>query len=159
MDAMGNQDSGCKRGARTHACSVHTRVNALSGQEWRHGTHECVRHNHVSRRNFLAAASATTAAAFAPSEKMNIAIIGIAGGYGNRAFEELSSQNIVAICDVDWRTREQQGSRFVAPVEVAARHPEARRFDDWRKMLEEMDRSIDGIVICTPDHTHSVAAI
>src|SRR5260370_39499112 len=124
-----------------------------------------------SRREFLAAAVGSGAAGLSPStgfaqsgaerpsEKINVAFIGIAGGYGNRALEELSSQNIVAICDVDWRTREQQNSRFVAPIEVAARHSNARRFDDWRKMLEEMDKGIDGIVVCTPDHTHAVAAL
>src|SRR5713226_7404893 len=94
--------------------------------------------NHVdrsSRREFLAAAVGSGTAALSPStgfaqsraerpsEKINVAFIGIAGGYGNRALEELSSQNIVAICDVGWRTREQQNSRFVTPIEVAARHP------------------------------------
>src|SRR6266852_1514164 len=118
-----------------------------------------------SRRDFLAAAAGSAATSFAqsraarPSEKMNVAFIGIAGGYGNRALEELSSHNIVAICDVDWRTREQQNSRFITPLEVAARHPNTRRFDDWRQMLEEMDKGIDGIVMCTPDHTHAIAAI
>jgi predicted dehydrogenase len=118
-----------------------------------------------SRRAFLAAAAGGAVTGFAqnkvtpPSEKMNVAFIGIAGGYGNRALEELSSQNIVAICDVDWRTREQQAARFITPVEVAARHPNTRRFDDWRQMLEELGKSIDGVVVCTPDHTHAIAAI
>src|SRR5258708_438754 len=118
-----------------------------------------------TRRDFLGAAAGSAALGFAqskaqpPSDKMNVAFIGIAGGYGNRGLEELSSQNIIAICDVDWRTREQQNSRFVTPLEVAARHPNTRRFDDWRQMLEEMDKSIDGIVVCTPDHTHAIAAI
>src|SRR5260370_8118400 len=124
-----------------------------------------------SRREFLAAAVGSGAAGLSPStgfaqsgaerpsEKMNVAFIGIAGGYGNRALEELSSQNIVAICDVDWRTREQQKARFITPLEVAARHPNTRQFDDWRQMLTEMEKSIDGIVVCTPDHTHAIAAI
>src|SRR5258708_35381917 len=87
-----------------------------------------------SRREFLAAAAGSAATGFAqsraapPSDKMNVAFIGIAGGYGNRALEELSSQNIVAICDVDWRTREQQNARFITPIEVAARHPNTRQF-------------------------------
>src|SRR5258706_1341507 len=119
----------------------------------------------ASRRAFLAASAGAAVAGFAqnkampPSEKMNVAFIGIAGGYGNRALEELSGHNIVAICDVDWRTREQQNARFITPVEVAARHPNTRQFDDWRQMLEEMEKSIEGIVVCTPDHTHAIAAI
>src|SRR5258707_2642050 len=117
----------------------------------------------ASRRAFLAAAAGAAVTGFAqnkavlPSEKMNVAFIGIAGGYGNRALEELSSQNIVAICDVDWRTREQQNARFITPIEVAARHPNTRQFDDWRQMLTEMEKGIYRIVVCTPDHTHAIA--
>jgi predicted dehydrogenase len=94
-----------------------------------------------------------------PSEKLNVAFIGIAGGYGRRALEELSTQNIVAICDVDWRKPDKQRTNFPAAVDVAAKYPSARRFDDWRKMLEEMDKGIDAVVVCTPDHTHAVASI
>jgi predicted dehydrogenase len=125
----------------------------------------------ISRRKFLAATAGGGSAlllpseilgrngAAPPSEKMNIAFLGIGGGYGARGMEELVSQNIVALCDVDWRTREQQHSQFAPAIEVAQRYPKARRFDDWRKMLEEMDKNIDAILICTPDHAHAVAAI
>src|SRR5260370_28855864 len=117
-----------------------------------------------SRRAFLAAAAGSAATGFAqnkavpPSEKMNVAFIGIAGGYGNRALEELSGQNILAICDVDWRTREQQKARFITPLEVAVRHQNTRQFDDWRQMLTEMEKSIYGIVVCTPHPTHPIPA-
>jgi predicted dehydrogenase len=125
----------------------------------------------VSRRNLLASAAGGSGALLipsqvlgqspktAPSEKLNIAFVGIGGGYGTRALNELSSQNIVAVCDVDWRTREQQHVRFKPAIEEAALYPKARRFNDWRKMLEEMDKGIDGIVVCTPDHTHAVISI
>lgn len=122
----------------------------------------------LSRRNFLAAAGAPLFfpagvlgrnGATPPSEKMNVAFIGIGGGYGNRALEELASQNIVAICDVDWRTRAEQHSNFAPAIEIAARHPGVKRFDDWRQMLTEMDKNIDAVVVCTPDHTHAIASI
>ena len=57
--------------------------------------------------------------------------------------------NIVALCDVDGRTSQTQGGNF----------PEARKFADFRKMLEEMDKSIDAVTISTPDHIHGIAAM
>ena len=81
-----------------------------------------------------------------PSEKLNIGFIGIAGGFGRRALEELSTHNIVAVCDVDWRKPEEQKTNFPAAVDVAAKYANARRFDDWRRMLEEMDKGIDAVV-------------
>ena len=77
----------------------------------------------LSRRAFLGASGGGSAlflpsrtlgrSGFAPpSEKLNVAFIGIAGGYGQRATEELSTQNIVAICDVDWRKPDEQKTNF-----------------------------------------------
>src|SRR5882762_8943029 len=107
--------------------------------------------SHFSRREALTtiAGGIVSVSAAKASDKLKIAFIGIAGGYGNRALEELASQDIVAICDVDWRTKEQQNSRFITPLEVAAKHPGVRKFDDWRRMLEETDKGIDGVVVCT----------
>jgi len=93
-----------------------------------------------------------------PSDRMNIGFIGI-GSYGQRGLNELSTQNIVAVCDVDWRPRAQVGSKGPIASEVVQRYPGAKRFDDWRVMLEQMDKSIDAVVVCTSDHTHAVASI
>ena len=95
-----------------------------------------------------------------PSDKLNIGFIGIAGYYGGAGLRELASQNIVALCDVDWRTRAQMTSKqpLYAP-EVAQQYSQAKCFDDWRVMLEKMDKSIDAVLICTADHTHAVAAV
>jgi predicted dehydrogenase len=122
----------------------------------------------LSRRQLLAAATAAPlilpsgivgrAGATPPSDKVNIAFIGI-GGYGARGLEELAGQNIVALCDVDWRPGSATVLGKTAASEVAARYPSAKRFDDWRIMLHEMDKSIDAVLVCTPDHTHAVAAI
>jgi predicted dehydrogenase len=93
----------------------------------------------------------------APNEKLNVGFIGI-GSYGARCLRELTSQNIAAVCDVDWRPK-PAGSNLVMAADVAANYPQAKRFDDWRVMLHEMDKQLDAVVVCSADHTHAVAAI
>jgi len=81
-----------------------------------------------------------------PSEKMNIAAVGLgARGLGN--VEKCDDQNIVALCDVDWR---------LAAV-AATRYPAAAKFEDFRVMLDKQ-RDVEAVVISTPDHTHAVIA-
>jgi predicted dehydrogenase len=93
-----------------------------------------------------------------PNDKANIVFIGI-GNYGAVNLVELASQNIVAVCDVDWRDRSQVPGRGALASEVAQKYLQAQRFDDWRVTLEKMDKRIDGVVVCTADHTHAVAAL
>jgi len=89
-----------------------------------------------------------------PSEKMNLAFVGC-GMAGRNQVNALNSQNIVALCDVDWR--ESTGGRgFVGTAAALAKqYPNAKRYSDWRIMLQEMEKQIDGIVVSTPDHTHA----
>ena len=82
-----------------------------------------------------------------PSEKLNIAGIGI-GGQGRSDLESLKSQNIVALCDVDWD--------YAAPV--FKKYPAAKRYKDFREMLDK-EKSIDAVVVATPDHLHAVASM
>jgi len=122
----------------------------------------------LSRRHALAGAAALSslralrgweAIGVVPSgNKTNIAFIGI-GNYGAQNLVQLASENIVALCDVDWRTRAQLPGRFTLASEVAEAHPGTIRYDDWRVMLKEMDRNIDAVVVCTPDHVHADAAL
>jgi predicted dehydrogenase len=125
----------------------------------------------LTRRDVLSGAIATTCISLLPSrvlgragntppsDKANIAFIGI-GNYGGAALRELASQNIVGVCDVDWRAPDQvQGRALNMAEEVVKRYPQAKRFDDWRIMLQELDKSIDGVVVSTADHTHAVAAL
>jgi predicted dehydrogenase len=94
-----------------------------------------------------------------PSGKLNIAGVGI-GSMGKINLEVLcipksnrnvdnwpnnDSQNIVALCDVDWDYAAKPFDEY----------PEAKRYKDYRIMLEEMDDTIDAVVIATPDHTHA----
>ncbi|MGD8499442.1 MAG: Gfo/Idh/MocA family oxidoreductase [Phycisphaerales bacterium] len=114
----------------------------------------------ISRRDFMSAAAAVAAFTIVPrhvlggprqippSEKVNIAGIGV-GGRGSGNMSEVSSQNIVALCDADWR---HAGGTF-------RRYPDARKYKDFRRMLDKEDKNIDAVVVATPDHTHAVASI
>lgn len=120
----------------------------------------------ITRRQLLAASSAIGSFSFPsrvlgrggatpPSDKLNIAMIGT-GGRGAVSLQNLTGENIVALCDVDWRTE----SRSQYPAgKVAAQYPSAKRYDDYRIMLQEMDKSIDAVVVATADHSHAHASI
>lgn len=82
-----------------------------------------------------------------PSDKLNIAGIGV-GGIGRANLRNMNTQNIVALADVDWKYAERCFNDY----------PDAKRYKDYRKMLDEMDKDIDAVVIGTPDHTHYVTA-
>lgn len=83
-----------------------------------------------------------------PSDKVNLAFVGIAGKGANN-IKRMADQNIVALCDVDWG--EEQQKSFDA-------FPKAKRYKDFREMLEKQ-KDIDAVVISTPDHTHGVIAM
>ena len=114
-----------------------------------------------SRRSFIAT-SATATAGFtilpsnviaglghkAPSDKLNIAGIGI-GGRGGGVLKEITGENIVALCDVDWHYSKGTFSQY----------PDAKKFWDWRVMFDRMADSIDAVVVGTPDHSHAVVSI
>ena len=92
----------------------------------------------MSRRDFMSGAAATAAFAVvprhvlggsggtAPSEKLNVACIGV-GGMGASDVNKMQTENIVALCDVD---RERAARMF-------KRYPEAKKYSDFRKMLEK----------------------
>jgi predicted dehydrogenase len=79
----------------------------------------------------------------APGEKLNIACVGC-GGKGATDVKEVSTENIVALCDVDWSRARR----------VAQAFPDVPKFQDYRVMLREMDERIDAVTVSTPDHMH-----
>ncbi len=108
----------------------------------------------IQRRSVLKAAAlaatgiaagpaASRATSTAPSEKLNLAFIGV-GGRGAANVKGLAGQNMVAFADVD----DQRAGK------VYEQHSGVQRFRDYRKMLDAVGNSLDGIVISTPDHTH-----
>jgi predicted dehydrogenase len=81
-----------------------------------------------------------------PNEKLNIGIIG-ARGRGASNAKDVSSENIVALCDVDANRLE----------EAAKEYPQAQKYADWRKLLEQ--KNLDAVVVSTTDHTHAPACV
>lgn len=79
----------------------------------------------------------------APSNKLNIALIGVCGR-GQSFWDTLSSQNIVALCDVNEKHLEVASKKF----------SKAKHYVDWRECLGH--KELDAIVVCTPDHTHAL---
>ncbi|MCX5685405.1 MAG: Gfo/Idh/MocA family oxidoreductase [Planctomycetota bacterium] len=113
----------------------------------------------VNRRAFLVGAA--TAAAFtvvpryvlggpgqtAPSNKLNIAGIGL-NGMGAGDISHCTSENIVALCDVDKNVLDREAKKY----------PGAKLHTDFRKMLDTQ-KEIDAVVVATPDHNHAVVSI
>jgi len=86
----------------------------------------------------------------APSDKLNIAAIGSGGmGSGNIARMAQNGDNIVALCDVD----------YVRAAGTFERFPKAKKYRDFRVMLDKHEKDIDAVLVATPDHTHAVAAL
>ena len=160
----------------------------------------------IPRREFLANAAASTAAFtilprhvlgrgfVPPSDTLNIACVGV-GGMGRSNLINVASQNVVALCDVDWAYTDRNLSRLdtdaanlqshidhpdsdaaakpsAAPKMSAEKAkarldkilhlkndliPKAKRYNDYRRMLEQKD--IDAVIIATPDHMHAPIAL
>ncbi|MGH7541399.1 MAG: Gfo/Idh/MocA family protein, partial [Gemmatimonadota bacterium] len=86
----------------------------------------------------------------APSDTLNVACIGV-GGMGGQDVRGMAEagENIYALCDVD----EHQAARSFQAF------PEAKRYTDFRVMLEREAANIDAVLVSTPDHTHAVAGM
>lgn len=119
--------------------------------------------NNRSRREFLKNTSLAAAGFFivprhvlgrgyiAPSDKLNIAGIGV-GGKGTSDLAEFAKSpkvNIVALCDVDDRQAVKSRESF----------PNAKYYKDFREMLDKEKKNIDACSVSTPDNTHAVAAL
>ncbi len=94
-------------------------------------------------------ASSRSAVTYAANDKLNVAIIG-AGGRGKSYVDVIPKHaNMVAMCDVNQ-------SRAQAPYKE---HPDVPKFDDFRDMLDKMDKEVDAVTVATPDHTHAQASV
>lgn len=132
-----------------------------------------------TRRNFLKTTTAASAAFTiipsvamgkklgyqAPSDTLNVALVG-AGSQGSGDITSIckpevaaaaqgmggmaatpGTEKLVAVCDVDWG--------YAPVLNTFDRYPGAKRYKDWRLMLDEMGKSIDAVVVATADHNHA----
>lgn len=83
----------------------------------------------------------------APSDKLNILGVGV-GGRGAGVLRGMASQNIIGLCDVDWRYS----------TKVFGEYPNAEKFYDYRIMFEKLGKSADAVMVATADHTHAIVA-
>lgn len=115
----------------------------------------------IPRRAFLRRSAAASGAflllrdshlafGYSANESLSVAAIGI-GGQGRGDIDNVANvgATIVGLCDVDLA---RAGDTF-------QRYPAARPYRDFRRMFDEMGRSIDAVIVATPDHTHAVASI
>jgi predicted dehydrogenase len=139
--------------------------------------------DHISRRSFVSS-MATSAFAFtivprhvlggpgytAPSDRVNFAVIGTGGqGLSNATDAVGGNQNLVALADIDFGFVDRQvagirdtimnGAPNVSGLATREAYGKAKRYADFRVMLEKERNNIDGVIIATPDHTHAVAAV
>jgi len=120
------------------------------------------KHGSTTRRDFLRTSTTAIATAMVvpahvlgrggeppPSARLNIAGIGVGGMGAGDINAVAQGNNIVALCDVDTKHSAETFKKF----------PDAKQYRDFRKMFDEMEKSIDAVVVATPDHTHAVAAM
>src|SRR5262245_33744868 len=91
----------------------------------------------VARRNVLGA-----------NGRLNIASVGV-GGKGASDVANVDNENIYALCDVD----------EVNAAGSFRKYEQAKRFKDFRVMLEKEGSHIDAVTVSTPDHMRAPAAL
>ena len=83
------------------------------------------------------------------NDRLRFACIGV-GGKGSSDTDHVAGLgDVVALCDIDSQRLGQK----------AEKHPKAKTFADFRKLLEEMGSQVDAVVVSSPDHTHAPAAV
>lgn len=115
----------------------------------------------MARRTFLSRAgiagagllilrNSRLAFGYEANNKLNVAGIGV-GGQGGWDLDNVAGlgENLVALCDPDLA---RAGDTF-------KKYPRAVIYRDFRRMLDDLDKRMDAVVVGTPDHTHAVAAV
>ena len=113
----------------------------------------------MKRRHFIKSSAAISSISFFPSElwrriktsSLYTAHIGV-GGMGGADLNSIASHNSVivsALCDVD--------SNNLAKAK--GEHAKAKVFKDYRRLFDEVGKSIDAVIVSTPDHTHAPASL
>lgn len=87
------------------------------------------------------------------NEQLNIACIGVGGKGSSDTDHAAMFGNIVALCDID--------DNFLGAkaTKLSGKFKDVKKYNDFREMLEEMEKSIDAVTVSTPDHTHAPASL
>jgi predicted dehydrogenase len=83
------------------------------------------------------------------NERLNIACIGVGGKGSSDTDQAANHGTVVALCDIDDKTLNAKAQKF----------PKAKKYNDFRKMFDEMAKDIDAVTVSTPDHTHAPASV
>jgi predicted dehydrogenase len=111
----------------------------------------------VSRRAFLRGSAGLTilaaggsASGFQANQKLNIAQVGVSGR-GSWFIQCIPrmGENFAALCDVNDQKSAEAYSKF----------PDAKKYHDFRKMLDQMDKGIDAVIAAVPDHAHAIVSV
>lgn len=126
-----------------------------------------------NRRRFLTTSAGLAGGAFAfpnlllrgqntASKKLNLAVIGALGKGQSDTQAVALEHNIVALVDVDQKRLEEAAAKhakYFSDAGMEAPKTAPKLYQDFRKMLDECHKEIDGVIISTPDHTHFVATM
>ena len=123
----------------------------------------------LSRRNFIKANSALAGFSILPSglwssspnSKLQTAHIGIAGkGYTDTSqIADDPRSEVIALCDVDLRRLDSDDPKNQRRGRPPISFPAAKKYQDYREMLNDLGDKIDAISVSTPDHTHYPATL
>jgi predicted dehydrogenase len=124
----------------------------------------------VTRRKFLGTSAAAAAGLMivprhvlggpgykTPSDTLNIGCVGV-GGKGTSDIWSVSTENVVALCDVDDTQMAQFLKHERNEPQFQPMYDKANKYMDYRLMLEK-EKNIDAVTVTTPDHTHAVIAM
>jgi len=110
----------------------------------------------TNRRQFLRDAAGLTVLAsggsawgYPAGQKLSIALVGLSGrgGWFVQTVPQLG-ENVVALCDVN----------DMKAADAHAKFPDAKKYHDFRKMLDEMEKGIDAVIAAVPDHSHAIVS-
>ena len=123
----------------------------------------------LSRRHFIKYSTVTaTVLGIAPAflrgqnlnGRINVACIGVGGkGGGDTDSAYTLGGNIVALCDIDADTLHKKHNFLKGKAKEENRTYDARLYKDFRKLFDEVGKSIDAVTVSTPDHVHGLASL
>ena len=112
---------------------------------------EFLKHTALAGVGFWTAGGIALANKDSANDRLRFACIGIGGKGDSDSSHAAQFGDVVAICDID--------DKFLDHKAAGDRFKNARKYNDFRKMFDEMGKNIDAVTVSTPDHTHAPASV